>query len=677
MKRFIYTFSLLSSLALAMAQDAAEQKAAAVKTEEKIIIQASRTNSSTEELTYNVNIVSREDLDKYQARNLEDALRKEVGVTTNGSARSQAQKPIIRGLSGGRVLTVIDGVRQNFDSEYRGNQYLNFDFLKQVEVVRGPSSALWGSGALGGVLSFETVDPSDLLDEGKTWGIETNVGFDSVNDGLRYGTKLFGREGNFDYLLGFARQEGNDVTLGSGDRLAHSSQDNYSTLAKVIWHATDFDTLNFEYENYYADEKKPLREIATDRTILDQIANRNTARFEYEHDDVNDIFDFSFKTYYTKLDLNEEAVTGASWDYTRTSYETIGFDLRNQTVIEQGDNITHTLTYGTEYFYEKQQSQRDYSIYPTFRNADQDNLGIYFQDEIAIGDKLIVTPGVRYDAYWSNPESGESVDGNKINPKLGVLYSLTDDIDLTANYASGFRAPTLRERYIDGGFGSVFAPTFVSNPDLEEEESQNFDIGFRFDKEKILTDNDRLKVNYTFFYSEYENFIELETTPLAAVPIPFPPFSFTPSQQQYVNVDDATIFGHELEIEYQVNNTLLWFNYVYNDSQNDETGESLSSVPGQTFNYGIDYVFAKDFTIGYLGQFVQKQTDRSTDVEPSYNIHDAYVRWTPSNIDILNGFALTLGVENMFDEEYEYQNDFGIEAPGRNFKTTLSYTVQF
>lgn len=652
----------------------AQEKFVEEKTKDKIVISATKTDNSRDEEPYEISVVGREEMDKQQVRDLDDALRRLPGATTNGSARAQAQKPVIRGLSGSRVLTVIDGVRQNFDSTYRSNMYIDFDLLKQVEVVRGPASALWGSGALAGVLSLQTVDPSDLLDEGKEWGLKLSSGFDSANDGLRFGTTLFGKADNIEYLFNVSRQESNDMMLSNGDRLDYSAQDNYSTLSKIIWHVTENDKLGFQYQTFYADERKPLREITSDSTILNQDSRRDTLKFDYDHNDADDIFDFSFSAYYSKLDLDDESHSGASWENTNSNYETYGIELRNSTVWAQSEDIVHTFTYGFEYFHDKQEGERDGADYPTFRNAEQDNMGIYIQDEIAIGESLVLIPGLRYDSFMSEPEEGEDINADKFNPKLGLIYQLTDDINLFANYSHGMRGPSLREKYIDGNFGSPFAPVFIANPKLEEETSENWDIGFRLDKSNVLNDNDNFKFRYAFFYSQYEDFIELDSQTVAIGSFPF-----SQTQQQYINVGNATIYGHEVEAQYSTEDLTLWANYTYNHGENETDGEPLNNIPAQTVNYGIDYQLVKDISIGYSGQFVDTQ-DRLASGESEvagYNLHAIYARWAPST-ELLKGFALTVGIDNLFDEEYEDAlNDFQTVGIGRNVKASLSYTIQF
>ena len=106
---------------------------------------------------------SKDSLLSKQATSVAAALEDIPNVDIRGGSRSIAQKPNIRGLSDNRVVQVIDGVRQNFDLAHRGSYFLPMSLIQEIEVIKGPSSSLWGSGALGGVVAMRTPNALDLL----------------------------------------------------------------------------------------------------------------------------------------------------------------------------------------------------------------------------------------------------------------------------------------------------------------------------------------------------------------------------------------------------------------------------------------------------------------------------------------------------------------------------------
>ena len=114
-----------------------------------ITVTATKTRRDPVETPGEVNIIRRHEIDLMQARSLDDVLRYQPGIEVGGGPRRLVEVPSIRGLSGSRVLATVDGVRLNYSSGHQGRLFLDVDALGQIEVVRGPNSALWGSGAVG------------------------------------------------------------------------------------------------------------------------------------------------------------------------------------------------------------------------------------------------------------------------------------------------------------------------------------------------------------------------------------------------------------------------------------------------------------------------------------------------------------------------------------------------
>ena len=195
---------------------------------------------------------------------------------------------------------------------------------------------------------------------------------------------------------------------------------------------------------------------------------------------------------------------------------------------------------------------------------------------------------------------------------------------------------------------------------------------------QIITKRHNFTFKYNFFYSEIEDYIELNTYTVP-IGIPFPPFVWDQQFQQFRNVKDATIHGHEVETSYSTEDFTLWGNYAYTHGQNDTSDEPLANIPSHTINYGVDLYLTDSITLGYAGQFVESQDRQPSgfDDSDSYNTHELYCRWAPVN-NKLKGLAITLGVENLTDEEYTYgYNSFETEGIGQNFKATIGYTIQF
>ncbi|MGH8556985.1 MAG: TonB-dependent receptor domain-containing protein [Methylococcales bacterium] len=129
-----------------------------------------------------VSIVGQGWIEGKQAQNFGEISQNLPNLDIAGGPRAVGNQVNIRGLSDDRILFPIDGARQNFNRAHNSAVFLDPDLLKQIEVVRGPASALWGSGALGGVVAFTTKDAVDLLSPGEQFGAKIKGGYQDVNN---------------------------------------------------------------------------------------------------------------------------------------------------------------------------------------------------------------------------------------------------------------------------------------------------------------------------------------------------------------------------------------------------------------------------------------------------------------------------------------------------------------
>ncbi|WP_292746306.1 TonB-dependent receptor plug domain-containing protein, partial [Methylophaga sp. UBA3191] len=130
---------------------------------EEIKITATRNAEPSGTQSRNITVIDKTELDERQATSVPQTVAHLPNVTLSGGPREDVQNVNIRGLGDNQVLQLVDGVRQNFMSGHRPTYFLDPELIKSVEVVKGPSSALWGSGALGGVISQNTIHAADLL----------------------------------------------------------------------------------------------------------------------------------------------------------------------------------------------------------------------------------------------------------------------------------------------------------------------------------------------------------------------------------------------------------------------------------------------------------------------------------------------------------------------------------
>lgn len=153
--------------------------------EEEITVTGTRTARPTRLTPGSIAVIDADKIDQNLSQDLRDLFRYEPNISVGNNRRYGLQDINIRGLGGNRVLILNDGIRLptqfSFGTSSLGRDYVDIESLQRVEVVRGPASALYGSDALGGVVSFRTIDPEDLLkkhpDQSVVTSLSTNVDF--------------------------------------------------------------------------------------------------------------------------------------------------------------------------------------------------------------------------------------------------------------------------------------------------------------------------------------------------------------------------------------------------------------------------------------------------------------------------------------------------------------------
>ena len=231
---------------------------------QQMTISATRQEQDVNSVPSTVTVQDRQDLDRRNVNTIKDLVRYEPGVSVGGAGqRGGISNYNIRGIDGDRILTQIDGVEipnSFFNGPYAKTQrnYVDPEIIKRVEILRGPASALYGSNAIGGAVSYFTLDPDDIIKPGKDVGARLKAGYSSADRSwLKSGT-VAGRSGEFDGLLHLSQRDGHETESygdhgGTGlSRTAANPADIKTTnvLAKAGWNYNDDDRLAFTYEKY-------------------------------------------------------------------------------------------------------------------------------------------------------------------------------------------------------------------------------------------------------------------------------------------------------------------------------------------------------------------------------------------------------------------------------------------
>ena len=185
---------------------------------ETITVTASRQKKAKLAIPETVDVVTKKNIDDHQMSTMEDLVRYMPGISVN--RQTSGTDPFgnlggirIRGMSGNRVQLQVDGSRV-IESIQDGNRnFIDLSNMKAVEVIRGPGSVLWGADAVGGVVAFKTLDPSDLL-KGKSYAVRVNGGYDSLNkQNTKTGMLAVELMPNLEGLLSFSRRDYQEARL--------------------------------------------------------------------------------------------------------------------------------------------------------------------------------------------------------------------------------------------------------------------------------------------------------------------------------------------------------------------------------------------------------------------------------------------------------------------------------
>ncbi|HHF3572953.1 TonB-dependent hemoglobin/transferrin/lactoferrin family receptor [Haemophilus influenzae] len=667
---------------------------------------------------------SKDSLLSKQATSVAAALEDIPNVDIRGGSRSIAQKPNIRGLSDNRVVQVIDGVRQNFDLAHRGSYFLPMSLIQEIEVIKGPSSSLWGSGALGGVVAMRTPNALDLLKNNDKFGVKIRQGYQTANNLSEKDVSVFAANDKFDVLISGFYNNADNLRTGKGNKLNNTAYKQFGGLAKFGWQINDANRVelshretrfkqtapsNNEVENEFTNEQiidqirefhgqkddllPPTTQPSPSETLKfysgvktrlgsvsyltdQQIPDQSTV-FNYYLTPDNPYLNTHIALYNNKTIEKEQRKVSGVKDQTKLT--TRGINLRNSS------ELSHiSFVYGVDYMRDKIRTERgtndkDAKFRADPYNANSNTTGVYLIAHIPLfGEKLLVSPSVRYDHYDTSSKTVKYKD-NHLSPATKLTWKVTNWLDFSAKYNEAFRAPSMQERFVSGShFGAEVAGLnavnkFIANPNLRPETAKNKEITANLHFDSLFKQDDKFKIEATYFRNDVEDLINLKifnNPNKSSTSLPLP------TNSQYQNIANARLSGIELQAQYQTERLTLFTNYGSTKGRDKDSGEALSNIAASKIGVGADYALVKDkFTVGatithYAAQHRVPKDHAVT--YPSYILTDLRATYAPLKGEWKN-LRLDFALENLFDRKY--QPAFSLmEGTGRNAKISAVYS---
>ena len=606
---------------------------------ERIIIGAGIAKVAID-VPQSVTVVEQEDIDRKQPATIADIARDTPGLNVSGSDRVLGQAFNIRGIGApeaagdqGRIIVNVDGVSKFYQQYRTGSFFSDPELYKSVEVLRGPaSSTLYGSGALGGVINFETKDASDFLQPEKTGFFKTKASYSSNDNGV-LGSFVFAhrlQEGT-DFLLTGNYRSTNDYSTGNGTEINGSEFDTWSGLAKITREMEDGGLLKVSYQHWISDAD----DQEYDRTqsagafsfgTIDRRVRDQTGVISYENAfEDNDWLDVKISVSYSNSDSEQRDATGipafgfgcaqsvlfCDADY---GYETIQFNAEN-TFDGQGDGWENYLTVGYQFADQTRTATDLTNTFPFIgfhpEGSDQSH-GFYLQNEFIWDEKLTLIPGIRVDYRTLSDTAGVTGAGETndtaVSPKIAAHYKVNDSFAIFGSFAHTERFPTIDEVFSTTTNGAVFQPSVG----LTKEESDNWEAGFSLSAESLIEDGDSFQLKTTYFDNSVEGLIERNPATPASFGGPPNVFPFDPG---FINRDSAEFRGFEIEAAYSAE---LWYAnaaYTWTEGVDPNTGADLTTVAPAELALTIGgYIPEHNLELGWKSRFVSDPADSCRDI---------------------------------------------------------------
>ncbi|HGM6834357.1 TPA: TonB-dependent hemoglobin/transferrin/lactoferrin family receptor [Serratia marcescens] len=668
------TVALAQNTSTTSSSNAAPAKKAKAADETMTVVATGNQRSSFE-APMMVTVIEGNSPESQTAGTAADMLRRVPGITVTGSGRSNGQDLMMRGYDRRGVLTLVDGIRQGTDTGHINGTFLDPALVKRIEVVRGPSALLYGSGALGGVVSYETVDAADLLLPGHDSGFRVYGTAGSGDHSLGMGASAYGKTDNLDGLLSFGTRDVGDLRQGNGFD-APNDETISNVLAKGTWKLDDNQSLsgNLRYYNNSAQEpKNPQTPASSSGNLMtDRSTIQRDAALSYKLKPAGqDWLDAEAKVYYSDVKINAHA--NGSEDEARKQ-TTKGAKLENRTRLFADTFASHLLTYGTEAY---KQEQTPGGATESFPHAKINFASGWLQDEITLRDlPVTLLAGTRYDNYKGSSDGYADVDADKWSSRGAVSITPTDWLMLFGSYSQAFRAPTMGEMYNDSKHFSIpMGPTtitnyWVPNPNLKPEtnETQEYGFGLRFDD--LMLADDSLQFKASYFDTKAKDYITTDVT-MELGRGPRGPYCISCTTFS-TNIDRAKIWGWDATLSYKT----PWFGWdlAYNRTRgkNEATGDWLSSINPDTVTSSLDVPLGETgLSAGWVATFAERATrvETGTAEQAGYGVNDFYLSY--KGRDRLQGMTTTVVLGNAFDKEY--YSPQGVPQDGRNAKLLVSY----
>ena len=591
------------------------------------------------------------------------------------------QNPVLRGLKKESVVVMVDGVRMN-SAQPQGAiaSFLDLGLLERAEVVKGPGSVLYGSGAMGGVVHLITPDVGFSAEE--QFGGRIGARFSSVDKGVAGAALLTRSSENSALVLGMARRDVDDYRSPDGreDRTGYQSD---TLLAKYRHKLNEDLTLRVNLQRH---EDEDVWYPGSARTGAGIPAPLGTATI-HSPEQRRELYELgvdarlgegtlSAEVYRQEIFRQIRAFSSTKQrDYVRNDVTFVTDGAKAKYLFPVGQD--HLLTFGAELWRMRGDPERYIDNNPPafdnnmrndpFDKGEIESAGAFVQDEFTLGDTRIVA-GARFDRVTGDAQrkgmtqtTGLDNADNNLSWSLAAIQPLDESLSAYANLGRAYRAADMRERFEDSARGDGYF--HVGNPQLDPEVSTSFELGLK-------QHGVGLQYQLAAFYTRIDDYIAGRVTGVVN-PQNGLPFKLTE------NLDKVTIYGIEGSASMPVGAFVADVGFTWLRGENHQDDEPLYQMPAPELTLGIGQPAERGFwwraqlrAVTEQDRIATRFSNGTEDATAGFVTADAEFGWQFGKVGAFESAGLAVQLTNLADKRYHEHQTEGVSgnelaAPGR------------
>ena len=571
---------------------------------EPIVVTATKVSQNIKDVTSSTQVITKEDIEEKRYTSVLDALNSLAGVGfTQDGGIGGLTKLYIRGVGGGRVLVLVNGVRFQDPSSKYGADFsrLMIANVEKVELISGAQSGIWGSDASAGVINIITTQAEAGFNSG------LNVEYGSFNS-KKIGVFTSYKEKKYDTMLSVNNftTDGYSAQSPYGSDIDNYEDDYYKNRTidfSLGYNISDNDRIFAQFTNIDVKSNNDTYKSGSGTENKDMRVENKTNLFNVSYTKKISNQNISLKYNFAKFDKDELDATKGIKTYNGKTNE---IELHDIISYKKKDFVLVGISYKKE----------DVETLKVNNSEDTHkiNSNAIFLTNTNFVDNFIITQSLRWDDY--------SNFAKKTTGKVGVKYLLNEDITFSSNYATGYNAPSII---------MILNPNGKENKNLEAEDTNSFDISATYKGASL-----------TYFYNRVKNLI-----------------SYDKINKQHINIDGTSIFKG-FEFKYKTDITeYLFMDFSYTRlSAKDKDGIDLRRRVKDSYKLSTYYYLNDKLNFNLDAQYIGERYDNMYSKSKPNQTRGRqtgkyFVANFVTNYDITNKISTYLKINNIFDRYYQ------------------------